>query len=131
MINGVHHIALRALDYEASLKFYTEALGMKVRTTWGSAGRRVALIDCGGSCIELFEGGVGEKTEPEMQAGEWYHLALRTDDVDGAFKAAIAAGAKPKIDPKDVQLGIDVVIPARIAFVYGLSNEVIEFFCEK
>jgi len=129
MITGVHHIALRALDFDASVKFYTEGLGMTVRTTWKSGGsdRRAALLAFGDSHIELFEGGVGEKTEPPMQAGEWFHLALRTDDPDGAFAKAVAWGARPKIEPKNAQIGD---LPIRIAFVYGPSNEVIEFFKE-
>ena len=129
MITGVHHIALRALDFDASLKFYTDTLGMTVRTTWrsGGSGPRAALLAFGDSHIELFEGGVGEKTEPPMQAGEWYHLALRTDDPDGMYNAALAAGARSKMEPKSAQIGD---LPIRIAFVYGPSNEVIEFFKE-
>ena len=128
MINGVHHIALRALDFDASMKFYTEGLGLKVRTTWQSGANRAAMIELGGgSCIELFEGGVGEKTEPAMQAGEWFHLALRTDDTDAVYQAALAAGATSKMEPKSAQIGD---MPIRIAFVYGPSNEVIEFFKE-
>lgn len=131
MITGVHHIALRALDFDASIKFYTEGLGMTVRTTWKSNGsdRRAALLAFGDSHIELFEGGIGEKTEPPMQAGEWFHLALRTDDPDGMYESALNAGAKSKMVPTSAQLGTPA-IPIRIAFVYGPSGEVIEFFKE-
>ena len=32
---GFHHVAVKAKDFEESMKFYTEGLGMKFMTQWG------------------------------------------------------------------------------------------------
>jgi catechol 2,3-dioxygenase-like lactoylglutathione lyase family enzyme len=56
---GFHHIALKAKDFEASLKFYTEGLGMEFYTQWGEGDKRIAMLDLGdGSILELFAGGM-------------------------------------------------------------------------
>ena len=31
---GFHHVALKAVNFEESLKFFTEGLGMKFYTQW-------------------------------------------------------------------------------------------------
>ncbi|MXX14727.1 MAG: VOC family protein, partial [Gemmatimonadetes bacterium] len=32
---GFHHVAIRAHDFEASVKFYTEAMGFQKKISWG------------------------------------------------------------------------------------------------
>ena len=44
---GFHHIALKALDFDAALKFYTEGLGMKFYTSWGEGEKKIAMLDLG------------------------------------------------------------------------------------
>ena len=125
---GFHHIAIRCKDFEKSVRFY-ESLGCVISAAWGSAPHCSALIDIGdGGCIELFSGGIEEKTESDTQSGEWLHLALACDDPDAAFATAIAAGATGKIAPGDAMIASDPPMHLRIAFVYGLDGEVIEFF---
>jgi len=129
---GFHHIALRATDFEKSMAFYCDTLGCEVVASWGEPGKRVVMLDLGDDGrIELFEECEGVKPENPMGAGEWYHLALRVNDVDAAYARALAAGAKPHIEPKDVVLGENPGLAARIAFVIGLSGEVLEFFYTK
>ena len=124
---GFHHIALKCKDFDKSIKFY-EALGCKVKMTWGEGEGRAAMIDVGdGGCIELFAGGVGEKAEAE-QSGEWIHLAVSCDDTDAAFETAISAGAEKRNAPFDTVITAETPLPIRIAFVYGPDREVIEFF---
>ena len=52
----------------------------------------------------------------------------RSNNVDGAVEAAVAAGAIVTVEPKDVILGVNPPTPVRIAFVKGLNGEIIEFF---
>ena len=40
---GFHHVALKAVDFDAALKFYTEGLGMKFYTTWGEGNGKIAM----------------------------------------------------------------------------------------
>lgn len=125
LINGVHHIALKAKDYDKSYAFYRDTLGFTPLYHWGEGEGRAAMLDMGAaSCLELFANGAGEAPQ-----GGWVHLALRTGDCKAAFDAAIQAGAKVKSPPTET------TIPARekplhvcIAFVYGFDGEEIEFF---
>lgn len=124
---GVHHIALIATDFDRSLEFY-KSLGLKEKVRWGDGDGRAIMLDLGdGNCIELFAG--GEKSENTDK--RFYHLALRADDVDFAYETALAAGAKPQIQPKTVSPeGASAPLTMRIAFVKGPDDEIIEFFKE-
>jgi len=122
---GFHHLALRANDFEATVKFYTEGLGFTEKTSWGEGDKRITLLDSGdGNYLEVFAGGTGE-VKPE---GSYFHVAFRSNDVDKAVAAAVAAGAVVTVEPKDVVLGSNPSTPVRIAFVKGLNGEILEFF---
>ena len=125
MLRGVHHIALRAVDFEKSYAYYTQVLGMKEIAAWGEGDGRACMLDCGGSCIELFAGG-----KTIAQGGAWFHLALRTDDPDAMYKKSLDAGLKTQMEPKDVAIPSEPVLNVRIAFVVGYDGEVLEFFKE-
>ena len=123
---GFHHIAVKALDFEASLKFYTEGLGMKYYTGWGEGDGRIAMLDLGdGGSLELFAGAQGD----EAVNNRYIHFAMKVDDVDAAYEAALKAGAKPKTAPKVVPLNsAPVKLTLNCGFVYGPSGEELEFF---
>ncbi len=124
---GFCHIALGAVDFEKSVAFY-KALGMTVYHSWGEAPHRVVMFNLGdGGNIELFEGA------PDVAENmpKWQHLAIATTDLQGAFDAAVAAGAVVKSEPTACEIHTNEgIYMVSIAFVYGPSGEVIEFFCE-
>lgn len=124
---GVHHVAVHTTQYETTVGFYTDLLGMTVSREWTAPdGRRLALLDIGcGSFIEVIAFPTGT---PQPEAGQqhpWMHLALATSDPDGVWQRAVEAGYPSVIDPKDVSLG---GLEARIAFFSGPNGEVIELF---
>ncbi|MHB9130980.1 MAG: VOC family protein [Armatimonadota bacterium] len=120
---GFHHLAFKAQDFDASVKFYTEGLGLTVALTWGEGESRAVMLDTGnGNYLEIFAGG---SPQPE---GVLMHFALRTDDVDGAIQRAEAAGATVTIPPKDFTIPSEPPTPVRLAFCTGPDGEVIEFF---
>lgn len=123
---GFHHIALKAVDFEKSIEFYTEGLGMKLYSMWGEGDGRIAMLDLGdGGILELFAGGnTSEAVNPK-----YIHFALKVDDVDAAYAAALKAGAEPKSAPKVVPLNsTPVKLTLNCGFVYGPSGEELEFF---
>ena len=124
---GITHVALRAADFERSLEFY-KAIGFTVFRQWGTPESRIALLDSGdGTLIELFS--KIQPGEPNGDAaGGYSHVAFHVDDVDAAFQRALNAGAKPKIEPKFVDIASEPMLPVRLAFVYGPSGEQLEFF---
>jgi glyoxylase I family protein len=96
---GFHHVAIRAYDWDKSVKFYMEALGFEEKIRWGEGPERGIMLDTGdGNYLEIFANGSGEP-KPE---GCIIHFALRTDDCDAAVERARAAGAVITTEPKDV-----------------------------
>lgn len=122
---GFHHIAMRVSDFDASVRFYTQVLGMTERICWGEDSKRAIMLDTGdGNYIELFAGG-SQEPKPE---GMVLHFALRTDNCDAALERARAAGMQVTMEPKDVEIPSTPPTPVRIAFCKGPDGEVIEFF---
>ncbi|GAA3399725.1 VOC family protein [Paenibacillus hodogayensis] len=119
---GFHHVAIRVFDFEATLRFYTELLGFRVKTRWGEGNGRAALLDTGdGNYLEVFAGGL-EGPKPE---GAFLHVALRSDRVDEVTEQVRAAGFEVTVEPKTAQLGDYTV---RLSFFKGPDGELIELF---
>ena len=123
---GFHHVAIRAHDWDKSVKFYTEALGFKEKIRWGEGPERAIMLDTGdGNYLEIFANGSAEP-KPE---GCIIHFALRTDNCDAAVERARAAGVVITTEPKDVVIqSIPKPTPVRLAFCKGPDGEIIEFF---
>jgi glyoxylase I family protein len=116
---------MQVSDIDASIRFYTKALGFVHKLTWGQGATRTVLLDTGdGNYFELSGGGSGEP-KPE---GRFRHIALRTTDVDAATERARAAGAQVTVEPRDVALPSDPPTPIRISFFKGPDGELIELF---
>lgn len=125
-ISGFHHIAVKAHDFDASLKFYTEGIGLTPAISWGEGNDRAVMLSAGnGNFVELFAGGSQE--QPAESA--LLHFALRTNDCAAAFKRAVAAGAQVHMAPQDVAITSQPApVSVCIAFVKGPDGELIEFF---
>ncbi len=124
---GAHHIAVQTRDWDTSLTFYKDVLGMEVIAEFGSPERKIVLLDMGdGSHMELFQptasspaSGAPSPNDPVT------HFALATTDIRAAIEHVRQAGAEVTLEPRDVSLG---ALKATIAFFKGPSGEVIEFF---
>lgn len=128
-ITGVHHIALKCrgiAEFEKTLAFYHEILGLPIVRTWGSAGNSAAMLDTGAGLFEIFANG-----EDRLGAGALRHLALATTDTDACVAAVRAAGYEITMEPTDIVIASDPPYPARIAFCIGPVGEELEFFQEK
>jgi catechol 2,3-dioxygenase-like lactoylglutathione lyase family enzyme len=134
---GFHHVAIRAADFDATIRFYTEGLGCKVRYRFAVPGRidRAAFLDTGdGRYIEVFGPGStvqseGRRRRPDEEPteGALLHFCLRVDDVEASYSRALAAGAVSRIEPRMAKLGGEPPAEVQIAFVTGPNGEVIEF----
>lgn len=118
---ALHHVALAASDFEASLRFYVDGLGCRLALRFPEEGREVALLDTGGgSFLELFSGDVPPGEGPIL------HLALATEDCDAATERARVAGARVTTEPTDMVLEGDPPTPCRFSFVEGPDRVSIE-----
>lgn len=120
---GFHHMALRVRDYDKSLAFYTQGLGFRLAHSWGDGPGRIALLDLGdGNYLELFASADGW----EAQGGnQFFHLALRSVDVDGDIARVRALGCPITIEPKSVEVNGKTI---RVGFFLGPDGETWEFF---
>lgn len=135
--NGFHHVAIRAIDFDATIRFYTEGLGFRVHVPFSVPGRidRAAFLDAGdGRYVEVFGQGSNVQSEGPRRApgeapteGAQLHFCLRAADVDASYARAIAAGATSRVEPVTRRLSEDPLVEVRIAFVTGPNGEVIEF----
>lgn len=94
-LDGIHHVAIIASDYQRSKRFYSEILGLKVvaevyRQARDSWKLDLALPD--GGQIELFSfpGAPARPSYPEAQGLR--HLAFRTTNLDAAVQSLTAQG---------------------------------------
>lgn len=124
---GAHHIAVQTRDWNVSLNFYKDVLGMEVIAEFGSADRKIVLLDMGdGSHMELFQPTASSPVPEDASPNDPVtHFALATTDARAAVEHVRQAGGEITLEPTDVDLGN---IKATIAFFKGPSGEVIEFF---
>jgi len=133
---GFHHVAIRAIDFDATVKFYTEGLGFRIHFPFSVPGRidRAAFLDAGdGRFVEIFghtstvqSEGRRRRPDEDRTEGALLHFCLRVADTDAAYARAIACGANPRVEPVSRQLSADPLVQVRIAFVSGPNGEVIE-----
>lgn len=125
LIKGVHHICMKccnAEEFDRVQAFYGGILGLKKVREWQDG----AMYDLGGTLLEVFSNGTDH-----LPQGAWRHIAMATDDVDACVEAVSAAGYAITVAPKDIVIGGEPPMPARIAFCIGPMGEEIEFFHEK
>lgn len=123
---GTHHIAVQTQDYEASIAFYTEVMGMVQTAEFSAGGRRICLLDIGdGSHIELFEPLPGTSPSGDAEGNVVFHFALATSDIEAALERVRAAGMEITVELRTADLG---PLNVSIAFFKGPGGEVVEFF---
>jgi len=90
---GSHHIAVQTTDYEASVAFYTDVMGMTEVVEFETGGRRAVMLDIGdGSHMELFEPIPGTQPSDDATGDIVFHFALQTTDIEAALALVRAAG---------------------------------------
>lgn len=129
---GLHHVAIRTQDLAASVKFYTEVLGMKTVVAFEPDERSFVQLDAGdGSIVELMQD--DKPIESAAERGVHWHYALRTTKIEEVMAAVEAAGMEITVPTKAVTLTNTATdppsaLPVKVAFFIGPSGEVIELF---
>ncbi len=126
LITGMHHISLETTNWEQSLQFYQDFLGLKPVAKGGGTNRRLQLLDTGdGVCLEITE--LKEsRPEPEQERNaRWVHLAFRVADTAALMDKVRNAGYEITLETKTIHSGD---LHAVIGFFKGPQSEVIELF---
>jgi glyoxylase I family protein len=137
MVTGFHHVAIRAVDFDETVRFYTEGLGFREHMPFSSPPRvdRAVFLDAGdGRYVEVFSAtstvvseGRRRRADEEPTEGALLHFCLRVADTDAAYAQALAAGGKPRMEPVTRRLSDNPLVEMRIAFISGPNGEAIEF----
>lgn len=128
LICGIHHVALKCdgtAEFEKTLHFYQDVLGLEPVRSWGEGENAGAMLSTGDGLLEIFASG------KKLPQGAIRHFALRTERVDDCVAAVRAAGYPITVEPKDIVIASNPPFPARIAFCTGPVGEQIEFFQER
>lgn len=125
---GIHHVSMKVQDFDSSVKFYTEVMGLKQTYYWGEGNSRAVMLDTGdGAFIEIFAGGEqGEKLE-----GAFAHIALKVTKCDEIIETVRKAGMQVTKESIDIIIPSVPPLPVRIAFFKGPDGELIELFQNK
>ncbi|CAN5776631.1 hypothetical protein BH23CHL8_BH23CHL8_10240 [soil metagenome] len=139
-ISGLHHGAVNAVDWEASLAFYRDALGLRLLGTGEASGPlmeaatgrpgirlRWAMFEVGAQHFELIQ---YLDPPPGPAAGATHdggatHLAFKVKDVDEAYRDLSARGVRFIGTP--VRYSDPVPVGGAFAYALDPSGVLLEF----
>jgi catechol 2,3-dioxygenase-like lactoylglutathione lyase family enzyme len=90
-------VALTAEDYDRTLAFYRDVLGLPLVETWEEAGGRGAVLDAGRATLEVLSAShadLVDRIEVGEPVGARVRLALEVDDSAETAEKLVAAGAE-------------------------------------
>jgi catechol 2,3-dioxygenase-like lactoylglutathione lyase family enzyme len=90
-------VALTAEDYDRTLAFYRDVLGLPLVETWEEAGGRGAVLDAGRATLEVLSAShadLVDRIETGEPIGTRVRLALEVDDSAETAEKLVAAGAE-------------------------------------
>lgn len=89
-------VALTTSDYERSVKFYCDGLGIEPAAIWNNDGGRALMLNMGNATLELFDERQAEVID-QLEAGErvsrQIRFALQVPDLKAAMERLLAHGA--------------------------------------
>lgn len=89
-------VALTVKDFERSLRFYTEGLGIEPAAFWNNDGGRAGMVELGRATLELFDQAQAEaidRIEVGQPVSGQVRFALQVPDLDDAVKRLVSHGA--------------------------------------
>jgi catechol 2,3-dioxygenase-like lactoylglutathione lyase family enzyme len=92
-------VLLHPKDFERSLRFYSESLGLHVHREWGSSSNRGVVFFLGGGFLELSG---TSRTATSERVGLW----LQVRDVDAVRRELEGAGVEVLETPADKPWGL-------------------------
>ena len=99
-------VALTVREFERSVKFYSEGLGIEPAAIWNNDGGRALMLNLGNATLEVFDEQQAEVID-QLEAGErisgQIRFALQVPDLKAAMQRLLAHGAtlvhEPVITP--------------------------------
>jgi len=95
-------VALTVKDFERSVKFYTEGLGIEPAAFWNNGQGRALILEMGKATLEIFDEAQAEtidQIEAEKRVSGQIRFALQVPDIDVAMVKLLADGASLVHEP--------------------------------
>ncbi|HEY1564978.1 MAG TPA: VOC family protein [Gaiellaceae bacterium] len=95
-------VVLTVPDFDEALAFYRDALGFEQVADWSGENGRVILLEAGRATLELFDERQADhvaRIEAGRRVSGPVRLAVEVDDLDGAARRLVAAGANAEAPP--------------------------------
>ncbi len=89
-------VALTAADYERSVKFYCEGLGIEPAAIWNNGHGHALVLEMGNATLELFDeiqAATIDQIEAEQRISGQIRFALQVPDLKVAMERLLAHGA--------------------------------------
>lgn len=89
-------VALTTSDYERSIKFYCDGLGIEPAAIWNNSQGRALVLNMGNATLELFDetqAATIDQIEAEQRISGQVRFALQVPDVRAAMERLLAHGA--------------------------------------
>jgi lactoylglutathione lyase len=102
-VTTIGNVAINVSDLERSERFYVDVLGLEVLARIETPDVRELLLGSseGGSQLMLARHTAQEG--PVDAGGGMWKVYLATDDSEGLFRRAVAAGAEPVAEPRHLE----------------------------
>jgi catechol 2,3-dioxygenase-like lactoylglutathione lyase family enzyme len=121
------HVALRVVDYDATVRWYTEKLDFHVDAEWPFGDMRLAYLSNGTAKIEVLGGSKATPQPPTTTLDDSFgveglhHFCLAVDDLDATIATLVARDVPLLGEPFVV-----AEIGRRLAFLVDNSGNRIE-----
>ena len=89
-------VALTTSDYERSIKFYCDGLGIQPSALWSNGGGRALILDMAKATLEIFDevqAATIDQIEAEQRISGQIRFALQVPDLKAAMERLLAHGA--------------------------------------
>jgi uncharacterized glyoxalase superfamily protein PhnB len=89
-------IALTVSEFERSIKFYCDGLGIEPAAIWNNDGGQALMLNMGNATLEIFDekqAQVIDQLEAEKRVSGPIRFALQVPDLDAALERLLAHGA--------------------------------------
>ena len=89
-------VALTTSDYERSVKFYCDGLGLEPAAIWNNGGGRALILDMGNATLEIFDeiqAQTIDQIEAEQRISGQVRFALEVPDLKAAMERLLEHGA--------------------------------------
>lgn len=89
-------VALTVRDYERSVKFYCDGLGIEPAALWNNGDGHALILDMGKATLEIFDEAQAEtidQLEAEQRISGQIRFALQVPDLKSAMERLLAHGA--------------------------------------